>query len=113
MSASERSGWVDGEGLTEAIDRLRKAVDGLRNGGNATITSAQLSTVVADITSLYAASAQSARSLPRLDPGQSTSTDAVVLISAIMAAHDLNTFDLALWLSRVPAIEGIEQTHVR
>ncbi|ATY13005.1 hypothetical protein CU254_23090 [Amycolatopsis sp. AA4] len=109
MSACEQAASDE---LTRAIDGLHSAVERLRNGGSATITAEKLSALVADATSLYTASAQSAKSLPRLDPGLATSTDAVVLISAIMAAHDLNTFDLALWLSRVPAIEGIEQQHV-
>ena len=39
---------------------------------------------------------------PFLDSEIVTATDAVVAIAEIMRAVDLNTFDLAMWMSRPP-----------
>ncbi|MEU7144624.1 hypothetical protein ABZ942_34620 [Nocardia sp. NPDC046473] len=99
MSASEN--------LIDALDQLHEGVERLACGGVDTLTSQALSRLVADTATLYAAAAQSAGYLPALDAEGYSSTDAVVLISALMESQNLNTFDLALWLSRIPSRAGV------
>jgi hypothetical protein len=57
-------------------------------------------TMVSEVTRLYAACCQSTGiELPALNETVST-TDALMLACALLRAHDLNPFDLALWFQR-------------
>lgn len=57
-------------------------------------------TMVSAVTRLYAACCQSTGiELPALNETVST-TDAIMLACALLRAHDLNPFDLALWFHR-------------
>lgn len=93
--------------LISVLDQLHEGVERLATGGADTLTSDVLSRLVADTAVLYAAAAHTAGYLPRIEAAGYSSTDAVVLISALMESQNLNTFDLALWLSRIPSIEGV------
>ncbi len=78
--------------LTEEIDA------GLADGAIAALDPGTARTLVAAAARAYAAAAEEGAAPP--SGTDLTPTDAVVLATAVLRAHDLNPFDLALWFSR-------------
>ena len=80
--------------LGEAAHRV------LAEGSAAQLASDDLRRLITAAVQLYAAANEGGeQDTNPLEPGVST-TDAVVLASALLKAEDLNPFDLALWFNR-------------
>ena len=76
------------------------ADEAIRTGAVADIADEDLRALVSATTRLYATANEGAdhASAPLAD--NVATTEAVVLATALLKAHDLNPFDLALWFSR-------------
>ncbi|GAB2745379.1 hypothetical protein GCM10027174_19080 [Salinifilum aidingensis] len=100
MSPSE-SGSAPASEFGELCRRVRDGADELlRTGGVADVPAEDLRALVSAATRLYATANEDAdEATPPLEDGVST-TEAVVLATALLKAQDLNPFDLALWFSR-------------
>jgi hypothetical protein len=87
--------------LRALCHQLHQHVEGvLREGGAAEVPAADLRALVSAVVRLYAAANEGAdEAIPPLDADVAT-TDAVVLATALLKAHDLTPFDLALWFNR-------------
>ena len=80
--------------LNERIEETVKA------GEVADVPPPDVTALVSGAVKLYATSAEEAESdVPVIDATVST-TDAMVVACALLRAHNLNPFDLALWFSR-------------
>ena len=80
--------------LSERIEETVKA------GEVADVPRADVTALVSGAVKLYATSAEEAESdVPVIDTTIST-TEAMVVACALLRAHNLNPFDLALWFSR-------------
>lgn len=64
------------------------------------IAAEDLSRLVSSAVRLYAAANEGAEHAVPPTDGDVSTTDAVVMACALLKAHDLNPFDLALWFSR-------------
>ena len=71
----------------------------------ATIDVDELRSLVSSVTRLYAACSDRAGYEIRPIDGTVSTTDAVALACALIRAHNLNPFDLAIWYSRAVATE--------
>lgn len=78
-------------------ERLANVIDA---GQIARVPPPDVTSLVSDAVRLYAAvSEESERDVPVIDVSIST-TEAMVVACALLRAHRLNPFDLALWFSR-------------
>jgi hypothetical protein len=86
--------------LGRILDELSDAVSALVRGAPAELSTEQLSAAVGSIAQLFGACAQRAGRADLISSDDVSTTEAVTLIEGLLAAQDLNVFDLALWLSR-------------
>jgi len=86
--------------LDRILDELTGAVSALTQGAPAQLTSAQLSAAVGSIARLFSVCTQRAGRTDLISSHDVSTTESVTLIQGLMAAQSLNTFDLALWLTR-------------
>lgn len=102
MSPSEHSRPVHTERaarIEALVDELAAEVDaGLGDGAIAALDPGTARRLVATAGRTYAVAAEEGAEAPT--GTDLTPTDAVVLATAALRAHDLNPFDLALWFSR-------------
>jgi len=94
--------------LSELVVRLRAQIERTMQAGDlASVPAAELTSLVSAAVKLYAATIEETESeVPVIDASVST-TEAMVMACALMRAHRLNPFDLALWYSRTaPAPRG-------
>ena len=85
--------------IEELTAALSDEVDaGLGDGAIAALGPGTARTLVSAAARAYAAAAEEGAEPP--SSTDLTPTDAVVLATAVLRAHDLNPFDLALWFSR-------------
>ncbi|HXQ25715.1 MAG TPA: hypothetical protein VN822_04840 [Candidatus Acidoferrales bacterium] len=91
----------DGEKLSTLIAELRGRVEqAIQNGQIAGVAPEDLTNLVSGAVKLYATAAEETESeLPVID-GTVSTTEAMVVACALLRAHHLNPFDLALWFSR-------------
>jgi hypothetical protein len=82
------------------LDEFADAVSALLQGAPAQLTSEQLSKAVGSIAQLFSACAQRAGRTDLIISDDLSTTEVVTLVEGLLAAQDLNVFDLALWLSR-------------
>jgi len=105
MSSSEDSAKLSAliGGLSAEIERT------IRAGEVARVPQADLTNLVSGAVKLYAAAAEDAEPgteiAPVIDDTVST-TEAMVVACALLRAHHLNPFDLALWFSRTRGRES-------
>jgi hypothetical protein len=95
--------------LGRIFDELSDAVSAAARGARTELTSNQLSTAVGSIAQLFAACALRAGRTDLISSEDMSTTEAVTLIEGLMAAQNLNAFDLALWLSRGSAARADEK----
>jgi hypothetical protein len=96
MSTSENAARLSAlvAQLSERIDETVKA------GEVANVPQPDVTALLSGAVKLYATSAEEAESnVPVIDATVST-TEAMVVACALLRAHHLNPFDLALWFSR-------------
>ncbi|HEV3482930.1 MAG TPA: hypothetical protein VGR97_11465, partial [Candidatus Acidoferrales bacterium] len=96
MSTSEKAARLSAlvAQLSERIEETVKA------GEVADVLREDVTALVSGAVKLYATSAEEAESdVPVIDATVST-TEAMVVACALLRAHNLNPFDLALWFSR-------------
>jgi hypothetical protein len=86
--------------LGRILDEFADAVAALVQGAPAQLSTEQLSAAVGSIAQLFAACAQRAGRTDLISSDEMSTTEAVTLIEGLLASQNLNTFDLALWLSR-------------
>lgn len=100
MSQSDQLSLADSIGyLAEQLDRLSTEEAHALAGEPEQIPAEALNRLVAATARLYAIRDAETTDSPLLDDRTGT-TEAVVLACALIKAHDLNPFDLALWFSR-------------
>ncbi len=100
MSASEAPQAVVSADLADQVRRALAAVDAAVADGSAAQASPQtVRDLVTAAVRLFYARAADQRGFA---PGGETvpASEALSLVSALLGAHDVSTFDLALWLSR-------------
>jgi hypothetical protein len=91
----------DGARLSALVAELRRRIEqAIQNGQIAGVAQKDITNLVSGAVKLYATAAEEAESeLPVIDATVST-TEAMVVACALLRAHHLNPFDLALWFSR-------------
>jgi hypothetical protein len=95
MSESEGN-----SGLSSLAASLHEQVEQVfRTGEIDRVPSADITNLVTSAVKLYAAAVEeNTRDVPVID-GTVSTTEAIVMACALMRAHQLNPFDLALWFS--------------
>lgn len=87
--------------LSELTEALRAETERLIDDGEAAqVPAEQLRALVGTAVRLYAAATEGAEQDVSPIDGDVPTTAAVVMACALLKAHDLNPFDLALWFSR-------------
>jgi hypothetical protein len=96
MSTSENAARLSAlvAQLSERIDETVKA------GEVADVPWPDVTALVSGAVKLYATSAEEAESEVPVIDGTVSTTEAMVVACALLRAHHLNPFDLALWFSR-------------
>ena len=91
----------DGEKLSALVTELRGRIEqAIESGEIGGVAQQDVTNLVSGAVKLYATAAEEAESeLPVIDATVST-TEAMVVACALLRAHHLNPFDLALWFSR-------------
>jgi hypothetical protein len=87
--------------LSALLVELRRQMERTTEAGElARVTREDVTNFVSGAVKLYAAAVEEAESeIPVIDSTVST-TEAMVMACALLRAHHLNPFDLALWFSR-------------
>jgi hypothetical protein len=88
--------------LSALLVKLREQIERTTEAGEiADVPQADVTNLVSAAVKLYAAAeeAAEAKSVPVID-GTVSTTEAMVMACALLRAHHLNPFDLALWFSR-------------
>lgn len=86
----------------DIAEQLHTFVQALMRGRVATVSGPALSQAIGDLAKLHLACQEAAPGrVVELSGDDITGSEAVALIANLMRAQNLNTFDLALWLSRV------------
>lgn len=99
MSSCDRAPSDRARRIEELTATLTAEIDaGLGDGAIAALDPATARTLVSTAARAYAVAAEEGAEPP--SGTDLTPTDAVVLATAVLRAHDLNPFDLALWFSR-------------
>lgn len=100
MSPSEPESGPDPAALAEQLEQLTALATSAATEPGAVLSDDELRRVLSAAIRLYAAvSERAAENIVPINADVST-TDAVVLACALLKAHELNPFDLALWFSR-------------
>jgi len=91
----------DAEKFSAVVAEVRSRIEqAIENGEIADVAREDLAKLMSGAVKLYATAAEDAESeLPVIDATVST-TEAMVVACALLRAHHLNPFDLALWFSR-------------
>ena len=100
MSSSDAPGSAD-----SAIEAaFSAAMAALREGGSDTVSAEAVQKLLTAGAKLYCRklSEEDAYFGPFFEGETVTATEAVVAVAEFMRAADLNTFDLAMWMSRPP-----------
>ena len=92
--------------LSALVGELRAQIDRTTEAGEiGRVAAASVTDLVSGAVKLYAAIVEDAEpgktAAPVIDRAVST-TEAMVMACALLRAHHLNPFDLALWFSRTP-----------
>ncbi len=99
MSSSDSARSDRAVRIGELTRELAAEIDaGLGDGAIAALDPGTARALVSAAARAYAAAAEEGAEPP--SSTDLTPTDAVVLATAVLRAHDLNPFDLALWFSR-------------
>jgi len=90
--------------LTALLVKLREQIERTTEAGEiAGVAAADVTNLVSSAVKLYAAAVEEAelgaKAIPVID-GTVSTTEAMVMACALLRAHHLNPFDLALWFSR-------------
>jgi hypothetical protein len=105
MSASEEAARLPAL-LVEVHAEIERAI---RAGEMAKIPPSSVTNLVSDAVKLYAGIVEDAEPGADLVPvidGTVSTTEAMVMACALLRAHHLNPFDLALWFSRTATDRG-------
>jgi hypothetical protein len=86
--------------VQEVKDAVAQAIQG---GGLSHLEQRDVTTLVSQAVKLYAAVAEELEAPFVAIDETISATEAVVVACALMRAHRLNPFDLAIWSSRMPA----------
>jgi hypothetical protein len=109
MSPSEQSAKLSAL-VRELGEQIARTVEA---GELGEVRSEDLTNLMSGAVKLYAARVEEiepgAETAPVVDDTVST-TEAIVVASALLRAHRLNPFDLALWFSRTSGTRGRETT---
>ncbi|WP_392425963.1 hypothetical protein [Barrientosiimonas humi] len=100
MSTSETTTTEPSTDLVDHIDRLHALVERVQAGEPLALTPDALSRLVTDTARIYAGACQASGGKVPVATEGLTATNAVALITALMDAENLNTFDLTLWQSQ-------------
>ncbi len=102
MSPSDESAKV-----SDLADELSRVIERtIQDGKLAGVAVEGVTKLMSDAVKLYAAVAEETeRDIPVIDSSIST-TEAVVVACALLRAHRLNPFDLAIWFSRTAPRSG-------
>jgi hypothetical protein len=80
---------------------LREFTEGVVAGSRrSSVRYEDIVSALGDIVRLFSGCQSQASNLIALDSNQFSSTDAAIVIAALMKAQDLNTFDIGLWLAK-------------
>ena len=81
---------------------LREFTEGVSGSSRANVRYEDMVSALEDIVRLFSGCQAQTSNLIDLDGNQFSSTDAAIVIAALMKAQDLNTFDIGLWLAKQP-----------
>lgn len=97
--------------LSALVGKLGAQIDRTIEAGElAEVPEDDLGKLMSGAVRLYAARVEESEAkAPRVINETVSTTEAMVVACALLRAHHLNPFDLALWFSRTAAIEGRER----